>query len=79
MLVDIRYERGGMCEFKGCKSEASDGHEPLTRARQGSITDPKNIRLVCRVHHRWIHDHPAEATAEGWLVSGHRQVRKGIS
>ena len=27
-----------------------DPHEPLTRARGGSITDPGNVRKVCHEH-----------------------------
>jgi hypothetical protein len=46
-----------------------DPHEPLTRSRGGSITDPANIRLICRAHHDHVHLHPVEAEAAGWLVS----------
>lgn len=56
----------------GCVSEACDPHEPLTRARGGSIVDLDNLVLLCRVHHDWIDAHPVEATAMGMLVSQHR-------
>jgi hypothetical protein len=48
-----------------------DVHEPLTRARGGSITDPANMMVVCRPCHDWIHTHPQLATQVGLLVSGY--------
>jgi hypothetical protein len=51
-----------------CGREAAvDVHEPLTRARGGSILDPQNAVTLCRYDHSWVHEHPAQATAEGWL------------
>ena len=49
-----------------------DVHEPLTRARGGSITDPANMMVVCRPCHDWIHGHPTLATQVGLLVSGYK-------
>lgn len=57
----------------GCVNEACDPHEPLTRARGGSIVDLDNIVLLCRDHHDWIDQHPTEATALGMLVSQHHR------
>jgi len=51
-----------------CLYEAHDIHEPLTRARGGSITDPNNMIVVCRACHDWIHIHPDGATSIGLLV-----------
>lgn len=51
-----------------CGMRADDVHEPLTRARGGSILDPANSVPVCRSCHSWIHDHDAEATVLGLLV-----------
>lgn len=45
-----------------------DAHEPLTRARGGSITDRDNIVFVCRAHHGFIHRHPIESEQLGLLV-----------
>ncbi len=42
-------------------------HEKLTRARGGDITDKDNCVALCRACHRWVHEHPAAATEEGWL------------
>lgn len=52
-----------------CYVWSSDVHEPLTRARGGSILDPDNAVAVCRSCHDWIHAHPAEATYLGLLRS----------
>jgi hypothetical protein len=41
-----------------CWRTPSDIHEPLTRARGGSITDPENMVVVCRSCHDWIHRNP---------------------
>jgi len=34
-----------------CTRWADDAHEPLTRARGGSIVDPENCRALCRACH----------------------------
>ncbi len=52
-----------------CDGVAVDLHEPLTRARGGSILDPANTVAVCRACHDWIHDFPDAATSIGLLVS----------
>lgn len=31
--------------------------------------DVDNIAVLCSPCHRWITEHPAEATAEGWLMN----------
>ena len=53
----------------GCNGWADDVHEPLTRGRGGSITDPENMILVCRSCHDWIHAHPLSASDFGLLRS----------
>lgn len=44
-----------------------DPHEPLTRARGGSIVDPANVVFLCRRHHGWVHGNPEKAHALGLL------------
>lgn len=39
------------CAVPWCGDWADDLHEPLTRARGGSITDPGNAVPLCRTHH----------------------------
>lgn len=51
-----------------CHRSPDDIHEPLTRARGGSITDPDNMIVVCRACHNWIHQHPKAATTVGLLI-----------
>jgi hypothetical protein len=50
-----------------CQGRSVDIHEPLTRARGGSILDVANTVAVCRGCHDWIHDHPESATRLGLL------------
>tara|TARA_B100001250_G_scaffold304926_1_gene266872 strand:- start:6195 stop:6602 length:408 start_codon:yes stop_codon:yes gene_type:complete len=50
-----------------CDGRAVDIHEPLTRARGGSILDVENTMAVCRACHTWIHDNPEAATKLGLL------------
>ncbi|MBL7487031.1 hypothetical protein [Frankia sp. AgW1.1] len=71
LLARLRAERPS-CEARFAFADVTccgplDGHEPLTRARGGSVLDPDNIRMICRAHHDYIHEHPALATALGWL------------
>jgi hypothetical protein len=39
------------CMWPGCTRLADDVHEPLSRARGGSIVDPENATVLCRTHH----------------------------
>lgn len=57
------------CVVPGCGRLADDVHEPLTRARGGSITDPSNMAPLCRPHHDEITDEqPAWAYELGLLA-----------
>ena len=49
------------CVVPWCKRLADDLHEPLTRARGGSITDPDNAVPLCRPCHDEIGDEPGWA------------------
>lgn len=55
------------CVRPGCNRFADDGHEPLTRARGGSITDPDNVVLLCRPCHDELSEEPAWAYDLGLL------------
>lgn len=47
-----------------------DGHEIVPRSLYpGGHLDRSNVVGVCRIHHGWIDDHPAEAVTRG--LSGH--------
>jgi 5-methylcytosine-specific restriction protein A len=51
---------------------ATDVHHRIARG-MGGTSDPERhhiTRLVslCRSCHRWVHDHPTDATREGWTV-----------
>ena len=50
-MLQAKYPGITLCEVPFCNRVADDAHEPLTRARGGSITDPGNVKAVCRPHH----------------------------
>jgi len=52
-----------------CQRRSMDVHEPLTRARGGSILSRDNAVATCRHCHRQIHIHPNQATDRGFLIS----------
>jgi hypothetical protein len=56
---------------RNCQLAAVHVHEPLTRARGGSITDPANAVATCWWCHSQLHAHPAEAARRGFLRSAH--------
>lgn len=55
------------CQVPDCTRASQDGHEVLTRARGGSITDPANIRMICRTHHDFFHENPYAAEELGMM------------
>jgi hypothetical protein len=73
-----RYPRCGGCgplaelgvtrEMTGCDGRATEVHEPLSRARGGSIVDPANMVPLGRCH-AYIHAHPEIAMQAGLLRS----------
>jgi hypothetical protein len=56
------------CAVPWCPRWADDLHEPLTRARGGSITDEQNTRAVCRQHNDELTLEPAWGYELGFLV-----------
>jgi len=50
-----------------CTGTATDWHERRSRARGGSIIDPENRIMLCRLCHDWITAHPCMAKDWGWL------------
>jgi 5-methylcytosine-specific restriction endonuclease McrA len=46
-----------------------DVDEIIPRGRGGNYLDPENCQVLCRAHHRWKHDHPAEAERLGLTKS----------
>lgn len=51
------------CAVPGCPRLADDIHEPLTRARGGSITDPDNGVPMCREHNDMLSSTPESKLA----------------
>ena len=46
-----------------------DIDEVIPRGRGGNYLDPNNCQVLCRAHHRWKHDNPAEAERLGLTKS----------
>ena len=66
-LVAQMLDEKPVCER--CHAARSvDVHERLSRARGGSILDPRNLVTLCRPCHQYITEHPIEAEAAGWSV-----------
>src|SRR5690606_28716508 len=57
-----------LCAIPGCGRLADDVHEPLTRARGGSITDPSNMVPLCRDCHDVVQRGPQWAYDLGPMV-----------
>jgi hypothetical protein len=79
-MVKALYPERPACAVPGCPNLADDIHEPLTRARGGSITDPGNQVPLCRFPHhdqltfapeselQWAYD--LRLLIHSWDVSG---------
>ena len=67
-IVQATFGDRPMCIAPGCTRWADDVHEPLTRARGGSITDPSNMAPLCRrCHDEITFTEPAWAYEAGLL------------
>ncbi len=66
-VVRAIFEEHPVCP-RCMRRPAVDPHEPLSRARGGSITDPDNIVPLCRECHDEITQNPEMGEAEGWLL-----------
>ena len=64
LVIEILAARP-WCElrFPGCWGRATTVDEIKSRARGGSITDPKNCAAACAYCNGYKEDHPAEAEA----------------
>jgi 5-methylcytosine-specific restriction endonuclease McrA len=64
----------GLCKAKflvgfiSC-SGPLDVDEVIPRGRGGDHLNPDNCQVLCRMHHRWKHDNPAEAERLGLTKS----------
>lgn len=68
VIARLGAERGPDCELAipgVCTGRWQHGHEILSRARGGSITDEANILLACDGCNGWVADNPFEASVLG--------------
>ena len=57
----------GACVKCGRWCDEVPGHHIVNRGMGGRKTNPGPEVPACPLCHRYIHDHPAEAYANGWL------------
>lgn len=62
-----RWLDGAVCDSCAARP-ATEVHHRRTRGLRGHLTLPANCARLCSACHRWVHDHPADAHADGWLV-----------
>lgn len=67
VLVAELLEERPVCE-RCHTARSTDVHEPGMRSRGADICDPGQCVCLCWSCHCWVHDNPAEATSEGWMV-----------
>jgi hypothetical protein len=65
LRFSLAAARGPYCQYPGCSQPFSDLHEVLTRGRGGDPTDPENILLLCREHHKFVTEHEHAARELG--------------
>lgn len=54
------------CEFEGCHRLASEIHHKAKRG--ANYLNEDTFFAICRTHHRWLHENPAEAREMGLLL-----------
>ncbi len=77
-LVAALLEAVPWCPIRwddGCQGRTVDVHEPGMRCRGADILDEDQCTAACRYCHDKVHDHPAEATARGWMIPSGRPVK----
>ena len=67
-VVTETFGERPQCVAPSCLRWADDVHEPLTRARGGSIVDPANMAPLCRRCHDELGDEPPWAYELGLLI-----------
>jgi hypothetical protein len=56
------------CQFSGCIKRATDCHHAKGKVGK-DFTDDTHFIALCRVHHNWVHDFPAEAMELGYSIN----------
>jgi 5-methylcytosine-specific restriction endonuclease McrA len=66
----VRARAAGLCERCGRGVMQADMHHRKLRSR-GGPDSASNLVHICRRCHNWIHENPAAATTDGWMVGSH--------
>jgi 5-methylcytosine-specific restriction endonuclease McrA len=56
-----------------CERRVPGAFHHLVPKSRGGRTVPGNLAWLCVDCHRWVHDHPEEATEQGWLRTADNQ------
>ncbi|TDD97576.1 HNH endonuclease signature motif containing protein [Actinomadura rubrisoli] len=67
-VVHATFGDAPLCRAPGCGRLADDIHEPLTRGRGGSVTDPSNMVPLCRTCHGLVQLGPPWAYEFGLMA-----------
>ena len=74
-LVEQILAEHPVCE-RCYRDRSTEVHEPRMRSRGVDICDPDECVALCHACHREVHDHPAQAEADGWMIpSGDKTTR----
>lgn len=68
----VRRRSRGRCEVNAppCTTWATDTPHHRRLRSQGGEHHPDNLFDTCAPCHRYVHEHPAESYARGWLLRG---------
>lgn len=70
---------GGYCEKCGCPISEGEFHHRMPRKMGGTkreLNTVSNCLFVHRMGHQYIHFHPSESYANGWLLHEWEEVPK---
>lgn len=82
--LQLHAHRGPYCEACPAlrpheeENPWTDMHEVLTRGRGGDPTDPGNIMCLCSPCHKWVTEHPREATELGLMRARTAEEHAGL-
>jgi hypothetical protein len=61
LIAELTADGPQICPVPNCTALADSPHEPHTRGRGGSITDPANVVMLC-----WFHNWQISAEEPAW-------------